>query len=209
MREGIGFDKAEYYLKTARGLWLKCWVDFSSGTINLAYQNRLVFTDDRLVSVLNDSGDAVGTLSMSNTELPAEWSICESISLDSPSWNKLMHLAESLGHDGAVLHHRIMLHAIRLGANGWGESLGEPLSWFGNPFETPFIVCERYSVDFGFGAFDGLAGLVFEPSIDDDQWSESLDKTVTCAFLYDGRKVEIDAPVFDLVYFCSPVVNSA
>jgi hypothetical protein len=209
MREGIGFDKTEYYLKTDKGLWLKGWVDLASGTINIAHQNRLVFTNDRTIAVLNESGDPTGLLSMSNTELPDEWTLCASVSLDGSSWGRFLLLAEKHGHDGAALHHRILVHAIRLGASGWGESLGEPLSWFADPFATPFIVHDRYRVDIGCGAFDGLEGLVFEPDFDEDEWSKCVENTVTCGLFYDGRKVELEASVFDLVYFCSPAFNSA
>lgn len=209
MREGIGFDKTEYYLKTDNGLWLKGWVDLSLGTINIAHQNRIVFTKNKSVAVLNEVGDPTSIISMSNTELPSEWTVCGSISLDGSSWSRFLRLAEKHGHNGADLHHRVLVHAIRLGANGWGDGIGDPLSWFADPFATPFMVHDKYCVDLGGGAFEGLEGLVFEPAFDEDRWSECVENTVTCELFYDGRKVEIEASVFDLIYFCSPVFVSA
>ena len=208
MRDGSGFDKTEYYLKTDNGLWLKGWVDLASGCIRVAHQNRLVFTRNRSVSMLSASGDPLQTLSMSNTELPEEWTVCGELSLDTKSFSKFLHLSYQNGYDGALLHQRIIVHSVRLGAMGWGDSLGEPLSWFSDPLSRSWLVKDKYRVDVSGGVFSGLDGLIFEPSIDDYDARKSVDKTVTCAFLYDGRSVTVEAPIFDLVYFCSPMVDS-
>jgi len=198
MREGSAFDKKSYYAKTDRGLWLRaCYVE-DEGMMRMEYQNRLVM-NGRFVSVVNENGIPDRQIDLSSTTLPQEWEVCSEFSVDTDSFSEFVRVARACDTDIEHLYYCICKQAVRLSALGWGEGVGEPMSWFAAPLDEPCVVQEEYLVEKDHGYFKGLEGMKFRPKFDEQDWPSFSRLGVPCEFMYDGRIVEDSIPLIDLI----------
>ena len=99
MREGIGFDWTEYYLKTDRGLWIRSRYLPLEGSIVLEYQSRVISTGNGRLVVLDDAGEVAGNVFSQDRPLhgclPAEWNEVGSIIVDTAPFLAFLRKVQS------------------------------------------------------------------------------------------------------------------
>lgn len=198
MREGSAFDKNSYYAKTDNGLWLRASYVEDEGMMRMEYQNRLMM-NGRFVSVLNENGTPNRQIDLSSTSLPQEWEVCSEFSVDTREFSRFVKFARERDTDIEDLYYCICKQAVRLSAMGWGDGIGDPLTWFAAPLDEPCVVQEKYRVEKDRGYFAGLEGMSFTPKFDEQDWSSFSESGVPCQFMYDGRIVEDFIPLLDLI----------
>lgn len=197
MREGIGFDWTEYYLKTNRGLWLRSRYLPLEGSIVLEYQRRVVSTGNGRLAVLDDEGEIAGNVFSQDRPLhgclPAEWSEVGSITVDTAPFLEFLRKVQSSGGAAKGAYRGICRAAVRLAAQGY--DLQEIMPWFAAPLDGEWLVEGEYKVEEGAaGSLNGLSGVTLSVG----EGTRAREGAIDCTLLYDGRDVRESFEISDL-----------
>lgn len=202
MREGIGFDWTEYYLKTDRGLWIRSRYLPLEGSIVLEYQSRVISTGNGRLVVLNDAGEIAGNVFSQDRPLhgclPAEWNEVGSIIVDTAPFLAFLRKVQSSGGAAKGAYRGVCRSAVRLAAQGY--DLQEIMPWFAAPLDGEWLVEGEYRIESdAAGSLDGLGGVTILVG----EGSRAREGAIDCTLLYDGREIAESFEISDLAMFAT------
>ena len=158
--KSAGFDigKNGYYAKSGDGLWVRSMWNQENGSIEVAWQERVVVVDG-MTEWLDENGETIRTEEFTGTRFPEDpWVLAGSIPLDRPEF------IEFARKDMRRVIESIMCHTCKLIALGFGENAAQVVEWYSRPGDGLFIIALKYEIHEGVGLFDGADGLTFTVS---------------------------------------------
>lgn len=200
MSAGTNSGLQECCRRTSKGLWIRGRYSALEGAIVLEYQTRVVSTGIGQLRILDADGNQAGSVfdQTLRGSMPAEWNETGRVSVDTAPFYAFLKKVQSLGIKAADAYVAVCRVAVTLAEQGY--EMGEIMSWLEAPLDGEWVVDGTYQVlPNARGVLEGFDG--YKITVKEDDRARTRECATDCAFLYDGRAIEVSIDHAELAVF--------
>jgi len=200
MSAGTNYVLPECCRRTSKGLWIRGRYSALEGAIVLEYQSRLVSTGIGQLIILDADGNRAGSVFDQSLRgsMPAEWNEVGRVSVDTAPFYAFLKKVQSLGLKSADVYGSVCRAAVTLAEQGY--EMDDIMLWFEAPLDGEWVVDGTYQVlpdaRGVLGGFDG-----YKITVKEDDRARTRECATDCAFLYEGRAIEVAVDHAELIAF--------